>query len=120
MGQSTLSAAYIGMTGSRRKVPAVFQHLNEKGPHPESDPRVYVPIGPDLGGKTLAETAVAVVAEIPQVMSRRSGGHCREIQGQDRLASRRRGTSTQRASQQPSAGIQGPTPLPRAKAGEHR
>jgi len=73
------SAAYIGMIGSWRKVPAVFRRLNERGLHPESDPRVYAPIGLDLGGKAPAEIAVAVIAEIFQVMNEKSGRHCREI-----------------------------------------
>ncbi len=76
-------AAYIGMIGSRRKVSVLFQRLSEKGLHPESDPRVYAPIGLDLGGKSPGEIAVSVIAEILQVMNERSGRHCREDQGRD-------------------------------------
>jgi xanthine/CO dehydrogenase XdhC/CoxF family maturation factor len=59
--------------------------------HPESDPRAFAPI--DLGGKPPAEIAVTVVAEIRWLMNGRSERHCREIQGQDQLASRTRRAS---------------------------
>ncbi len=71
-------AAYVGMIGSRRKVGVLFSRLSEKGLHPGSDERVYAPIGLDLGGKTPAEIAVSVLAEILSVMNGRSGVHCRD------------------------------------------
>ncbi|MFA6028599.1 MAG: XdhC/CoxI family protein [Elusimicrobiota bacterium] len=68
-------AAYIGMIGSRSKVPTVFRGLNRKGLHPERDPRVHAPIGLDLGGKSPGAIAVSILAEILKVHHRRGGGH---------------------------------------------
>lgn len=68
-------APYIGMIGSRNKVMEAFRDFNRKGLHPEKDPRVFSPIGLDLGGKTPGAIAVSVMAEILKHHNRRSGGH---------------------------------------------
>ena len=68
-------AAYIGMVGSRSKVPTVFKNLRRKGMRPEKDPRVHAPIGLDLGGKTPGAIALSILAEIFKVHHRRGGGH---------------------------------------------
>ncbi|MDD5656893.1 MAG: XdhC/CoxI family protein [Elusimicrobia bacterium] len=70
-------AVYIGMIGSRSKIPAVFKALNRKGWRPERDGRVYAPIGLDCGGKSPGAIAVSVVAEILAVSHGRPGGHLR-------------------------------------------
>ncbi|NLO91554.1 MAG: xanthine dehydrogenase [Elusimicrobia bacterium] len=70
-------AAYIGMIGSRHKVPTIFKRLNAKGLHPEKDPRVYSPIGLDIGGKTPGEIAISVLSEVLKISTGRSGGHYR-------------------------------------------
>ena len=58
-------ARYIGMIGSKRRVKAVFELLEQEQ---EIDPaklnRVYAPIGLDLGAETPAEISIAVIAEI--------------------------------------------------------
>lgn len=65
-------AAYIGMIGSRRRVRAVFQLLEEERGIPrERFERVHSPIGLDIGSETPAEIAVSIVAEIIKV---RRGG----------------------------------------------
>lgn len=65
-------AAYIGMIGSRRRVQAVFQLLEEeKGIPAARFVRVYSPIGLDIGSETPAEIAVSIMAEIIKV---RRGG----------------------------------------------
>lgn len=65
-------AAYIGMIGSRRRVRAVFQLLEEKKGIPrERFERVYSPIGLDIGSETPAEIAVSIMAEMIKV--RREG-----------------------------------------------
>jgi xanthine dehydrogenase accessory factor len=69
-------AAYIGMIGSRSKVPATFKTLNRKGLHPEKDKRVFSPIGLDCGGKSPGAIAVSVLAEILAV---RHGRDCRHL-----------------------------------------
>ena len=72
-------AAYIGMIGSKQKVPTTFRRLNAKGLHPEKDPRVYSPIGLDVGGKTPGEIAISALSEILKVCTGRSGKHYREF-----------------------------------------
>jgi xanthine dehydrogenase accessory factor len=65
-------AAYIGMIGSRRRVQAVFQLLEqEKGIPADKFAGVHSPIGLDIGSETPAEIAVSIMAEIVQV---RRGG----------------------------------------------
>ena len=65
-------SAYIGMIGSRRRVRAVFQLLEEeKGISRERFERVHSPVGLDIGSETPAEIAVSIMAEIVKV---RRGG----------------------------------------------
>ncbi len=65
-------AAYIGMIGSRRRVNAVFQLLEQADGVPaEKLRRVYSPIGLDIEAETPAEIALAIAAEIVKV---RRGG----------------------------------------------
>lgn len=70
-------APYIGLIGSRAKIKQVFAILNKRGVHPESDGRVYSPIGLDLGDKTPGTIAVSVVSEILKLKNAASGGHMR-------------------------------------------
>lgn len=59
---------YIGMIGSRRRIRAVFELLEqEQGVAPEKFDRVYAPIGIDIGARTPAEIAVCIMAEIINV-----------------------------------------------------
>lgn len=60
-------AAYIGMIGSRRKVSIIFDHLRAEGVPEERLARVHAPIGLDLGGRSPAEIALAILAEVVQV-----------------------------------------------------
>jgi len=64
-------AAYIGLIGSRRKVKTLFNHLRAEGVSEETLARVRAPIGLDLGGRTPAEIAVSIIAEI--LMTRYGG-----------------------------------------------
>jgi len=65
-------AAYIGMIGSRRRVRAVFQLLEEEKGIPAARlARVHSPIGLDIGSETPAEIALSIMAEIIKV---RRGG----------------------------------------------
>lgn len=66
-------AGYIGMIGSRRKVRSVFEHLLAGGVSKESLARVYAPIGLRTGGRTPAEIAVSILAEIVLVQHDGSG-----------------------------------------------
>ncbi len=67
-------AAYIGLIGSRRKVHLIFEHLQQAGISEEALTRVHAPIGLDLGGRTPAEIALAVAAEMVAVRYGGSGG----------------------------------------------
>lgn len=62
---------YIGMIGSRRRVRATHEQLLREGFAPEEMGRVRAPVGLDLGGRSPAEIAVAVAAEIVML---RAGG----------------------------------------------
>lgn len=64
-------AGYVGMIGSRRRVRTVFEHLRLEGADPSALDRVHAPIGLDIGSRTPAEIAVAIMAEIINV---RNGG----------------------------------------------
>jgi len=56
---------YIGMIGSKRRIRAVFQLLqSEHGIGRERFERVFAPVGLDIGSRTPAEIAVAIVAEM--------------------------------------------------------
>ncbi len=58
------SVRYIGLLGSRRKTVLIDQRLREEGV-PEDRLRViHSPVGLDLGGRTPAEIALSVMAEI--------------------------------------------------------
>ncbi len=62
-------ARYIGMIGSKRRVQAVFNLLEkEQGLDPQKFDRVYSPIGLDIGAENPAEIAVAVMAEMINVI----------------------------------------------------
>jgi xanthine dehydrogenase accessory factor len=67
---------YLGMIGSRRKVQRVFAELAARDPqNAQRLERVFAPIGLDIGADSPTEIAIAVMAEILQVLRGREGGH---------------------------------------------
>jgi xanthine dehydrogenase accessory factor len=68
------SPAYVGLLGSRRRGRAILQFLREE---PGLDERalasVRVPVGLDLGGRTAAEIALSIAAEMVAVRAGRMG-----------------------------------------------
>jgi len=60
-------AGFIGMIGSRRKVKLIFDDLVTLGVDPEKLKRVHAPIGLPIGGVTVPEIAVSIIAELIQV-----------------------------------------------------
>jgi len=63
------SLAYIGMIGSRRRIRAVYELLErERGIPRHKFERVHAPIGLDIGAQTPAEIAVAILAEMINVL----------------------------------------------------
>jgi xanthine dehydrogenase accessory factor len=73
-------ARYVGLLGSRRKTILIERMLREEGIPEERLREVHAPIGLDLGGRTPAEIALSVLAELSAV---RYGGSGRPL----RLAS---------------------------------
>ncbi|NOZ07141.1 MAG: hypothetical protein GXP41_12450 [Chloroflexi bacterium] len=72
--------AYVGMIGSRRRIRAVFQLLEEQGIPGEKLAAVHSPIGLDIGAETPAEIAIAIMAEIIQTKRGGSGRNMRLLQ----------------------------------------
>jgi xanthine dehydrogenase accessory factor len=72
-------AKYIGMIGSRRKVKKILEELSAKG-LPVDDPRVFAPIGLELGDNTPGEIAVSIFAELLKIKSGGSAKHMRNNQ----------------------------------------
>jgi xanthine dehydrogenase accessory factor len=60
---------YIGMLGSKKRGAAVRDLLREEGFTDEELARIHSPIGLDLGGKSPAEVALSILAEIVSVHS---------------------------------------------------
>lgn len=68
----TTRPAYVGAMGSRRTHADRIERLATEGWTPDQLGGIRGPIGLDLGAKTPAETAVAIMAEV--ILVRRSGG----------------------------------------------
>lgn len=73
--------AYIGMIGSKKRVALVKETLAERGTNPQVLENLYSPIGLNIGAQTPEEIAVAIMAEIIEVKSRRNNnsGYTKEI-----------------------------------------
>ena len=70
-------AGYIGMLGSRKRVAAMRGMLEEEGVSSAALDRVHAPIGLDIGGRSAAEIALSIAAEIVAVRNGRTGGSMR-------------------------------------------
>jgi xanthine dehydrogenase accessory factor len=64
---------YIGLLGSRRKAVLVAQMLREEGIDESRIDVIHSPVGLDLGGRTPAEIALSVMAEITRERYQGSG-----------------------------------------------
>jgi xanthine dehydrogenase accessory factor len=60
---------YIGLLGSRKRGAAVRDTLRQEGFSDAELARVHTPIGLDLGGKSSAEVALSILAEVVAVRS---------------------------------------------------
>jgi xanthine dehydrogenase accessory factor len=74
-------AAYIGAVGSRTTHAGRFERMRKWGVEAQQLRRVYAPIGLDLGGRTPAETALSIIAEVVAVKNGRSGSSLRDSSG---------------------------------------
>jgi xanthine dehydrogenase accessory factor len=68
---------YIGAIGSRTTNARRSEALRELGATDEQLARIFAPVGLDIGAKTPAEIALAVMGEIVATRRGRSGGHLR-------------------------------------------
>ncbi len=67
-------ARFVGMLGSRRHAPGAVRRLRTSGTPEAHIARLRAPVGLDTGGRTPAEIALSIVAEIIAVEHGRSGG----------------------------------------------
>jgi len=72
------NARYVGLLGSRRKTILIEKMLSGEGVGEDRLRAVHAPIGLDLGGRSPAEIALSVLAEISQ---ERFGGTGRPLRG---------------------------------------
>jgi xanthine dehydrogenase accessory factor len=72
---------YIGALGSRRTTDERNARLREAGATDADITRIHAPCGLDIGSRTPAETAIAVLAEIIAVSTGRTGAPLRETSG---------------------------------------
>src|SRR5205809_5206069 len=82
-------ARYVGLLGSRRKTILIAQMLRGEGVPEDRIRAVHAPIGLDLGGRTPAEIALSVLAELSL---ERYGGSGRPLRLSDELFERALGT----------------------------
>jgi xanthine dehydrogenase accessory factor len=69
---------YIGLLGSRRKTILIADMLREQGVAEARIAAIHAPVGLDLGGRTPAEIALSVLAEITQQRYQGTGRPLRE------------------------------------------
>jgi xanthine dehydrogenase accessory factor len=74
-------AGYVGALGSRRTHEDRTERLREAGVSDEDLRRIASPCGLDVGARTPAETAIAILAEILALRSGRSGGRLSDASG---------------------------------------
>jgi xanthine dehydrogenase accessory factor len=85
----TTSVRYIGVLGSRRKTIMIEKMLREAGVSNDRIGVIHAPVGLDLGGRTPAEIALSVMAEITKERYAGSGDSLRRLDHGARLSSMR-------------------------------
>jgi len=73
------SARYIGLLGSRRKTILIADMLREAGIAEDRISAIHAPVGLDLGGRTPAEIALSVLAEITQLRYQGTAKNLRDV-----------------------------------------
>jgi xanthine dehydrogenase accessory factor len=73
-------AAYIGVIGSEAKIRQFYKELEEEGVPASDLEELHAPIGLPIGGKSPAEVAISILAELVQVKNARAL-HQREPKG---------------------------------------
>jgi xanthine/CO dehydrogenase XdhC/CoxF family maturation factor len=74
---------YIGLLGPRNRTSLLLEQLAAEGVSmsDEQRARLFAPVGLDLGAESPEEIALAILAEIRAVLSRRRGGFLRDHEG---------------------------------------
>jgi len=75
--------AYIGLLGPTMRTERLLKNLRHNGftPTDEQLARLHAPIGIDIGAESPEEIALAILAEIRAVLSKRSGGFLKNSSG---------------------------------------
>ncbi len=73
MAAMRTNARYIGLLGSRRKTVLINEMLRAEGVPEERLRVIHAPVGLDLGGRTPAEIALSVMAEITRIRYQGTG-----------------------------------------------
>ncbi len=74
---------YIGVLGPRKKLEKMFQELEDEGMEitaPDKE-KIYGPVGLDIGAETSEEIALAIIAEIKAVLSKKDAGLLKNKKG---------------------------------------
>jgi xanthine dehydrogenase accessory factor len=72
---------YVGILGPRHRTRRLLRATGIDWEQPDIAPRLFWPIGLDLGAQSSQQIALAIVSEIQAVFSRRSAGHLRDRHG---------------------------------------
>lgn len=72
-------AKYIGMIGSKQKVKNIFNNLLESGIPNDKLDRVFSPIGINIGGNSINEIALGIMAEIVLIKNNGSLNHMKKV-----------------------------------------
>lgn len=73
--------AYIGMLGPRARTEKMLADISRSGGASAGDPRLFAPVGMDIGGDGPDSIALSIIAEVSGVMLHRDGGHLRDRRG---------------------------------------
>jgi xanthine dehydrogenase accessory factor len=72
---------YLGLVASKEKAKGLFQYIRDKGTPAEDIARIKCPAGLELGGETLPEIALSVMAEITRLRRAASGQPLEPVKG---------------------------------------
>jgi xanthine/CO dehydrogenase XdhC/CoxF family maturation factor len=71
---------YIGLLGPRKKADRLLAELEAEGqPHTQLLPRLYSPVGLNIGAETAEEIALSIIAEMQAVLRSRPAGFLRDV-----------------------------------------
>ena len=74
---SSIALKYLGILGPKKRTNRLLQDLKYEG-FSLSTPKLYSPVGLDIGANNPEEIALAIIAEIQAVTQNRQGGHLKD------------------------------------------